>query len=94
MPAALDPKAARHLKDILRGLLKKGASIFMTTHILEVAEAMCDRIGIINKGKLCATGTVEELRTHYGAELSLEDIFLKLTGETYTSKIDEFLQDT
>jgi ABC-2 type transport system ATP-binding protein len=91
--AALDPKAARHLKDILRRLINKGVTVFMTTHILEVAESMCDRIGILNKGELCAVGTIDALRRQHGSELSLEDLFLKLTGETYSSKIDEFLQD-
>ncbi|MBN1560859.1 ABC transporter ATP-binding protein [candidate division KSB1 bacterium] len=91
--AALDPKAARHLKDILRGLVRKGVTVFMTTHILEVAETMCDRIAIINKGKLCAIGALDRLRVQYGSGLSLEDLFLKLTGEIYSSKIDEFLQD-
>lgn len=90
---SLDPKAARNLKDILKGLLKKNVTIFMTTHILEVAETMCDRIGIINKGKLVALGTMDQLRRLYGQKISLEDIFLQITGESYTFKIDEFLQD-
>ncbi|MBN1481524.1 ABC transporter ATP-binding protein [candidate division KSB1 bacterium] len=89
---ALDPKAARNLKDILFGLIKKNVTVFMTTHILQVAETMCDRIGIINKGKLCAIGSLAELRQQHGEHLSLEDLFLKLTGEPYTSKIDEFLR--
>ena len=90
---SLDPKAARHLKDILRGLINKGSTVFMTTHILEVAETMCDRIGIINRGKLLTVGPLESLRQQFG-ELSLEDMFLKLTGETYDSKIKKFLQDS
>lgn len=89
---ALDPKAARNLKEILLGLIKKNVTVFMTTHILQVAETMCDRIGIINKGKLCACGSLAELRRQHGEQLSLEDLFLQLTGEPYTSKIEEFLQ--
>ncbi len=89
---ALDPKAARHLKDMLRGLIGKGVTVLMTTHILEVAETMCDRIGIINKGQLSALGTLNELRRSYGQDRSLEDIFLKITGEAKLSKVDEFLQ--
>jgi ABC-2 type transport system ATP-binding protein len=89
---ALDPKAARNLKDILRGLIQKGACVFMTTHILEVAEALCDRIGIINRGRLNAVGTLDELRQQYQPNGTLEDIFLHLTGEAYSNKIDEFLQ--
>jgi len=90
---ALDPKAARNLKDILRGLVSKDVAVFMTTHILQVAETMCDRVGIINKGVLSAVGSLEDLRRQYGADASLEDLFLKLTGEAYSSKIDDFLRD-
>jgi ABC-2 type transport system ATP-binding protein len=89
---ALDPKAARNLKDILRGLIEKGVTVFMTTHILEVAENMCDRVGILNKGKLCAVGSLSELRQQHGKDLSLEDIFLKLTGDVWSSQVDDYLQ--
>ena len=79
--SGLDPKSARTAKEILRTLCNKGRTVFMTTHILEIAERMCDKIGIINKGKLIAVGTMEELRRSKGADgLSLEDIFLQLTG--------------
>jgi len=91
--ASLDPKAARNFKDILRGLVNKGTTVFMTTHVLETAEQMCDRIGIINKGKLCAVGAIDKLRSEFGSTLSLEDLFLKLTGEAYASKVDEFLRE-
>ena len=90
--SALDPKAARNLKDMLRGLVKQGKTVFMSTHILEVAETMCDRVGIINQGQLCALGTLDELRRDYGKALSLEDVFLKLTGESVRSKVDQFLK--
>lgn len=89
---ALDPKAVRNLKEILRGLIQKGVCVFMTTHILEVAETMCDRIGIINRGRLNAVGTLDELRRQDQSAGTLEDIFLHLTGEAYSNKIDEFLQ--
>ncbi|MDZ7371678.1 MAG: ABC transporter ATP-binding protein [candidate division KSB1 bacterium] len=89
---ALDPKAARNLKDLLRGIVAKGGCVFMSTHILEVAEAMCDRVGIIHKGRLIALGTVDELRRQFDADGSLEDIFLRLTGEPYADKVEEFLQ--
>ncbi len=90
---SLDPKAVRNLKDILRGLTAQGNCVFMSTHILEVAEAMCDRIGIINHGKLIAVGNPDELRRNYGADATLEDIFLHLTGEPYSDKVEEFLQN-
>jgi ABC-2 type transport system ATP-binding protein len=78
----LDPKAARILKDLFREYTRRGNTIMMSTHSLEVAEAMCDRIGIIQGGKIRALGTMNELRAEaaMGAE-GLETIFLRLTGE-------------
>ncbi len=82
----LDAKSAKILKMLLRKYADEGAAIFMTTHVLEIAEKMCDRIGIINKGKLIAEGTLEELRGKAKKE-SLEDIFLSLTGEDEIKEI-------
>ena len=62
----LDPKSARLIKDILRQMAERGAAIFLSTHILEIAERMCDRIGIIYQGRVIAMGTMDELR-HHGA---------------------------
>lgn len=77
----LDPKSARNLKNLLRELCDEGMTAFLTTHILEIAEQMCDRIGIISAGDIIALGTMDELRTMDGrTEGSLEDIFLELTG--------------
>ena len=78
----LDPKAARILKDLFREYTNRGHTIMMSTHTLEVAETMCDRIGIIQGAKIRALGTMDELRasSESGAE-GLEEIFLKLTGE-------------
>lgn len=77
----LDPASARLLKDILQGLAEQGVAVFISTHILEIAERMCHRVGILQKGKLIAQGSPEELRQKvgHGGE-SLEDIFLELTG--------------
>src|SRR5574339_182669 len=58
----LDPKSARLIKDILRQMADRGAALFLSTHILEIAERMCDRIGIIHQGRLIAAGTMAELR--------------------------------
>src|SRR5678816_3416576 len=58
----LDPKSARLIKDILRQLADRGSAVMLSTHILEIAERMCDRIGIINQGQLIAQGTMTELR--------------------------------
>jgi ABC-2 type transport system ATP-binding protein len=90
----LDPKAARNLKDLLRGLVEHGTTIFMSTHILEVAERMCDRAGIIHEGRLIALGTMEELRKQTTAEkASLEDIFLQLTGSDNGEDVSRFLEE-
>jgi ABC-2 type transport system ATP-binding protein len=89
----LDPKSARLIKDILRQMADRGAAIFLSTHILEIAERMCDRIGIINKGELIAVGTMDELRSLGKAgETSLEDIFLGLTGGAEEAEIAEILK--
>jgi ABC-2 type transport system ATP-binding protein len=85
----LDPKSARLMKDILRKLCNEGTTVFVSTHILEIAERMCDRFAIINRGKIIAVGTMEELRTHAASDTkSLEDIFLDLTsGDEYRDLI-------
>ncbi len=89
----LDPKSARLIKDILRQMAERGATVFLSTHILEIAERMCDRIGIINKGELIAVGTMGELRTlGKTGETSLEDIFLGLTGGAEMAEIAEILK--
>jgi ABC-2 type transport system ATP-binding protein len=89
----LDPKAARQLKELLRGLVDKGTTVFMSTHVLEVAEKMCDRIGIIHEGKLIAQGTLEELaKDQKASRLSLEDIFLNLTGSATLEKVARYLE--
>jgi len=88
----LDPRSARLIKDMLRQLAERGAAVFLSTHILEIAERMCDRIGIINKGELIAVGTMDELRAMGKGETSLEDIFLGLTGGAEYAEIAEVLQ--
>ena len=88
----LDPRSARIIKDILRQLAERGAAVFLSTHILEIAERMCDRIGIINEGQLIAVGTMQELRTIGKGETSLEDIFLNLTGGAEYAEIAEVLK--
>ena len=78
----LDPKGARLLKDSFRSLAhEQGKTIFMSTHTLEVAEEVCDRIGIILQSQLIAQGTMDELRGQaQSKDANLKDIFLKLTG--------------
>jgi ABC-2 type transport system ATP-binding protein len=89
----LDPKSARLIKDILRQMADRGAAVCLSTHILEIAERMCDRIGIINNGALVAVGTMTELRSlGKTGETSLEDIFLSLTGGAEEAEIAEILK--
>ena len=77
----LDPKGARLLKDIFRQFVDRGGTVLMSTHTLEVAEAMCDQIGIMQHGKIVAHGTMAEIRQQHAAgDASLEELFLKLTG--------------
>jgi len=77
----LDPRSARRLKEVFRKLAGEGKAVFLSTHILEIAERLCDRVGIIMNGKLVAEGTVNELRGKLMApERNLEEIFLAVTG--------------
>ncbi|MGQ9925383.1 MAG: ABC transporter ATP-binding protein [Chloroflexaceae bacterium] len=85
----LDPRSARLIKDMLREVANQGAAVLMSTHILEIAERMCDRVVIINEGVIVAAGTLEELRA--GGQASLEDIFLTLTGGAESAAIAEAL---
>ena len=75
----LDPKSARLVKNIYSEQSKKGTSIFLSTHILEIAEKLCYRLAIINEGKIIALGTLDELKKHAQTEKDLEDVFFKLT---------------
>jgi len=82
--SGLDAKAVRVVKEILELHTQRGGAVLFSTHIMEIAEDLCDRIGIINKGKLVAMGTMEELKSRTNAlnsEMDLEDIFLKLTEQ-------------
>ncbi|TVP75560.1 MAG: ABC transporter ATP-binding protein [Gemmatimonadales bacterium] len=77
----LDPRAARLLKDLLRSYVDGGGTIFLSTHTLEVAEALCDRIAILSAGEIIAQGSMAELREQADAGgAGLEEIFLKVTG--------------
>ncbi len=91
----LDPKAARLLKDIFRQFVGRGGTVLMSTHTLEVAEAMCDRIAIIQHGKIAACGTMDELRRQTAAgNVSLEELFLRLTGGVQARELAEVLGET
>ncbi|MBC5805898.1 MAG: hypothetical protein DLM53_03420 [Candidatus Eremiobacter antarcticus] len=75
----LDPRSAKLLKNILRGIAESGGAILMSTHIMEIAQALCDRIAIVDKGHIVGLGTVAELRSS-GGQGSLEEVFLTLTA--------------
>jgi len=88
----LDPRGARLIKDVFRRMSSRGVGILMSTHTLEVAQEMCDRISIILKGKIIARGTVAELRALAGGlDEHLTSVFLKLTGGSGLQEIDEVL---
>jgi ABC-2 type transport system ATP-binding protein len=89
----LDARAARILKELLNKYAMEGSTIFLTTHVLEIAEKMCDRIGIINKGGLIAEGTLDEIRNlSREGYTSLEDLFLELTGNGDVEEVVEALK--
>jgi len=75
----LDPRSVREVKDLLKEHTRNGGTVFMSTHTLDIAESIADRIGIINQGRLIAVGTLAELRQIARREHSLEEIFLTLT---------------
>jgi ABC-2 type transport system ATP-binding protein len=88
----LDPKAARTIKDLFREYTRRGNTIMMSTHTLEVAESMCDRIAIIQRGVIRASGTMSELRASAESGVTgLEEIFLRLTGEGLARELVDVL---
>jgi ABC-2 type transport system ATP-binding protein len=91
--SGLDPRSAKIVKDVLRALCDMGKTVFMSTHILEIAERVCDRVGIINEGRLVSVGSVPELREQSRQKGgSLEDIFLELTGGPEQEEVIRFLE--
>lgn len=75
----LDPKSAYLLKQMMRKHADTGKTVFFSTHVLEVAEEICDRVAIINKGKILFAGSIEQIKEHFKANESLEKIFLEIT---------------
>jgi ABC-2 type transport system ATP-binding protein len=89
----LDPKSARLLKDLFRQFVDRGGTVLMSTHTLEVAETMCDRLAIIHGGKIVAHGTMAEVQEQTSSQdLGLEDLFLKLTGGMRDHQLDTILE--
>jgi ABC-2 type transport system ATP-binding protein len=88
----LDPRGARLIKQVFRAMSERGVAVLMSTHTLEVAEEMCDRISIIQRGRIIARGTVSELRELAGGpDEELTPVFLKLTGGSALQEIDDAL---
>ncbi|MCA9868090.1 MAG: ABC transporter ATP-binding protein [Anaerolineae bacterium] len=88
----LDPRSARLIKDLMIRHRDNGGTIFFSTHILEIAQTMCDRVIIINKGRIVADAQVSEMRRMRGDQ-SLEDIFLELTGGRDVDEMVKELED-
>jgi len=86
----LDAKSSKILKEIIAKHVKRGGAVIFSTHIMEIAEKLCDEIAVINHGKMIAKGSIEELREIALTDGSLEEIFLKLTGQM--EEIDEILR--
>lgn len=84
----LDPKGSRLVKTVFKNLAKEGVTFFISTHVLEIAEELCDRIAIIQEGRVIALGTMEELQRKVDSEdKRLESLFLRLTGEEDLSEM-------
>jgi ABC-2 type transport system ATP-binding protein len=89
----LDPRSARLLKDLLRTFVANGGTVFLSTHTLEVAEALCDRIAILSQGEVIALGSMDELRAQaHAGGAHLEEIFLKVTGGEAMADVIESLR--
>jgi len=92
--SGLDPRSARLVKDLLVALVERGHTVFLSTHVLEIAEQLCHRVGIIDRGQVVATGTLDELRQQAQRNAySLEDIFLQLTGGSEERELAAFLRE-
>jgi ABC-2 type transport system ATP-binding protein len=86
---SLDPRSARIVKDLLGGLRDRGHAIMLSTHVLEIAEQLADRVAIIDHGRIVAQGTLAELRA--GGNETLEDVFLRLTGGVEEQELARYL---
>lgn len=84
----LDPRASREVQSHLQQFVQSGGTIFLSTHLLDMAQRLCNRVGVINKGQLAAVGTIDEIRSDVKMGGSLEDLFLKLTENTDSGTVE------
>ena len=89
----LDPRATRKIKDVMIELARNGCAILFSTHILEIAESMCNRLYIINSGKIVAQGAINELKDRVNKGSTLEELFIELTGGSEYSEVIKYLKD-
>jgi len=89
----LDPKSARILKDIVRAVTRAGNAVFMSTHIMEIAQSLCDRVAIIDHGRIAAIGTPDDLSAMQGRD-TLEETFLHLTGGIEDRRVAAIFRET
>ena len=89
----VDPVSVKTIADLLRSLVANGLTIFFTTHVLDVAERLCDEIGVIHEGRLVASGTIDEIKSlrQMGADARLEDVFLQVVGAEKPKSPPSFL---
>lgn len=89
----VDPVSVKSIADLLRALVASGLTIFFTTHVLEMAERLCDEIGVIHEGRLVASGTIEDIKhlRQMGADARLEDVFLQVVGAEQQKTPPSFL---
>jgi ABC-2 type transport system ATP-binding protein len=85
----LDPRSSYILKEMMREHADRGKTVFFSTHILDVAEKICDRLAIIDQGRIMFCGTIQEMRNHFSSESSLETMFLDLVGATTEDEADD-----
>jgi len=89
--SGVDVRAAKIIKDVIKELSEQGVTVFYSTHIMELAERICERVGIINEGRLRAVGTLDDLKSRFSGT-DLEDVLLKLTGGAEDKELIEFLK--
>jgi ABC-2 type transport system ATP-binding protein len=84
----LDPQGTLELHGLMRESVTLGRTVIFSTHLLDQAEKLCDRVAVVNQGRIAAEGTLAELRQRFGADASLESLFFKLTGKAPSAEVE------